>query len=110
MDCKKINKKLAIYSQYPAVKIGRLAVDKKYQKYGIGSAILTSTSLLIKEMSKDLGIAFITIDAYYIAKTFYLKNSFKLMKVHNIAKLKRASEHDNTISIPMYKNIKKIRI
>ena len=110
VECKKINKKSAIYSHYPAVKIGRLAVDEKYRNYGIGSAILISISKMIKEISNDVGISFITIDAYCIARKFYLKNSFKQMKIENSKKLKRTSKRNLTTSIPIYKEIKKIKI
>lgn len=80
VECKKIGKK-GIYSDYPAIKIGRLSVDKHYHNLGIGSEILISICEMIKELSKDVGISFITIDAYCSARKFYLNNSFEQMKI-----------------------------
>jgi len=40
-DAIKINAKLEIkYPVYPAIKIGRLAVDKKYKCKGVGSTLI----------------------------------------------------------------------
>lgn len=97
-----------IYPEYPAVKIGRLAVNEKFKGLHIGTAILDSTCKLIKKMSKKLGIGYITLDAYCSARKFYLKNEFRDMQIHNLKKLKRASKRDSAASIPMYKNIKKV--
>ena len=109
VECKRIGKK-GIYPSYPAIKIGRLSVDKHYQNLGIGSEILLSICIMIKELSKDVGISFITIDAYCSARKFYLNNSFEQMNIKNPKKLKRKSTYDETTSIPMYKEIEKIKI
>lgn len=111
IECKKIDKTLKTeYKDYPAIKIGRLAVDKRYKGLEIGNEILASICELIKEISEELGVSFITIDAYCNARKFYQKNSFTLKKIHNPEKLKRKSQRDETTSIFMYKNIKKIKI
>ena len=109
VKCEKIDKKIqSIYPDYPAVKIGRLAVDEKYAGNHIGTEILDSVSKFIKKLSKNLGIGYITVDAYCNARKFYLNNEFKFMHIHNPKKLKRASKRNKTTSVPMYKNIKKV--
>lgn len=60
---------------YPAVKIGRLAIDKNYSKQGIGSEILTFLKVLFTSGNRT-GCRFITIDAYRAALSFYKKNNF----------------------------------
>ena len=60
IQCKTITKKKGIYPEYPAVKIGRLAIDEKYKGIGLGNDILDTICIMIKKMSKKLGISFIT--------------------------------------------------
>ena len=65
-------------SDYPAVKIGRLAVNVKYQGSDIGSTLMD----FIKEKSivkSRSGCAFITVDALHNAIPFYLKNDFEFL-------------------------------
>lgn len=63
---------------YPAVKIGRLAIDKRYQGSRIGSDILNFIKCMFKENNRT-GCAFITVDALPAALTFYIKNRFKCL-------------------------------
>ncbi len=65
-------------SDYPAVKIGRLAVNVKYQGFDIGSAIMDfiKKNCIMKNRS---GCAFITVDALKSAIPFYLKNDFEFL-------------------------------
>ncbi len=65
-------------SDYPAVKVGRLAVDKRYQRHDIGSDILN----FIKDMfacGSRTGCVFITVDALRNALPFYFKNRFNCL-------------------------------
>lgn len=111
IECGKIDKTIETkYKFYPAVKIGRLAVDERYKGIGIGNEILASTCAFIKDISKELGISFITVDALCKARKFYSKNSFKQKRIHNPKKLKRRANLDETTSIFMYKKIEKIKI
>ena len=69
---------------YPAVKVGRLAVNKKYQGNDIGSDILN----FIKSMfvyENRTGCVFVTVDALRDALPFYLKNSFRYIDNSQIA-------------------------
>lgn len=65
---------------YPAVKIGRLGVNKNYQHKGDNWGSLTLDS--IKEWmitENKTGCRFITVDAYPAAVPFYQKNGFLFM-------------------------------
>lgn len=74
IECRTINKNIEVtYPFYPSVKICRLAVNKKYKGIGLGNEILASICELIKNISKELGVKFITVDAYFNACEFYVK-------------------------------------
>ncbi len=60
---------------YPAVKIGRLAVNEQYQNSGYGRLIVESVISKFRE-NKILGCRFITVDALKSAIPFYLKCGF----------------------------------
>ncbi|GHU73946.1 hypothetical protein FACS189413_18640 [Bacteroidia bacterium] len=61
---------------YPAVKIGRLAVAKKYAGSGMGRKILNIVTQIYLEQNQRSGCRFITVDAYANAFGFYQKNGF----------------------------------
>ena len=66
----------------PAVKIGRLALDKKYTKKGLGTHVLRSILISLKELSENkVGFRFIVVEGYAKALTFYIvKNGFENLK------------------------------
>ena len=61
---------------YPALKIGRLAVNEEYAGTGIGTFILDSIKYAFTSV-KRLGCRFITVDALNSATAFYERNGFK---------------------------------
>jgi GNAT superfamily N-acetyltransferase len=65
------------YSFYPAVKIGRFGVDKKYQHSGVGTQLMDFIRQLFTYENKT-GCRFLTVDAYNKPETlsFYLKSGF----------------------------------
>lgn len=65
---------------YPAVKIGRLGVDKGYKGEGLGTQALTFIKYFFVVKNKT-GCRFLTLDAYNKESviSFYQKNSFVLM-------------------------------
>ena len=72
-------------SSFPAIKIGRLAVDCGYQGNRIGAQILD----YIKGMSVDntkTACKFITVDAYKDSLGFYEKNDFKFLTEKDVNK------------------------
>jgi GNAT superfamily N-acetyltransferase len=60
---------------YPAAKIGRLAVSDSVAGNGIGRFILDSVKDFFSEKD-DIACRFLTVDAYSSAFDFYLKNGF----------------------------------
>lgn len=75
---------------FPAVKIGRLAVNEEFQNRGYGTDIL---ELLVMSFIKNnkTGCQFITVDAINQHKTtrFYEKNGFQYVTLSDIGKKSR---------------------
>ncbi|MFI3287709.1 MAG: GNAT family N-acetyltransferase [Rikenellaceae bacterium] len=65
-------------NNYPAIKIGRLAVNERYASNHIGSQILTVIKQWFKP-NKFSGCRFVIVDAYSTAVQFYEKNGFKFL-------------------------------
>lgn len=63
------------YPSHPAVKVGRFAVSKKYQKKGLGKALMDFIKGWFTIQNKT-GCRFITVDADKDAVEFYKKNGF----------------------------------
>ncbi len=61
---------------YPAVKVGRLAVNKDYMGNGLGTFILDNIKYAFSTV-KRLGCRFITVDALSTAVKFYERNGFR---------------------------------
>lgn len=98
-DSIKINEPLEInYPMYPAIKIGRLAVHKDYQGIHIGSILLDWIVGFCLELGSDVGIRFISIDAYNQEKTkeFYYKNLFEELQ---------PKKNKNRRNVPMYRDL-----
>lgn len=96
------------YSTCPAIKIGRFAVNKKYNSLGLGTVLLDNLCYQIKRISEIHGVRFITVDAYCNVRGFYYKNEFNHLKIHNKNKLMRTSERNPNLTIPLYKDLKRI--
>lgn len=64
--------------EYPAVKIGRLAVSKNYCGKHIGEAILLQVKHMFATMRRS-ACRFITVDAYAAAVPFYEKCGFTFL-------------------------------
>lgn len=63
---------------YPAIKLGRLAVNENCTGLGIGTFILNSLKFTFANESR-IGCRFITVDALDKAINFYLKNGFQFL-------------------------------
>lgn len=60
------------YEEYPALKIGRLAVDKEYQgKHIIGPYLFRLAIGIAQTVNKNIGVRFIVVDAKGIAVDWY---------------------------------------
>lgn len=68
------------YPSFPAVKIGRLAVNKKYQRLGIGTALLNMTKEYFLTSNRT-GCRFLTVEAYNKTEVtdFYINNGFQYL-------------------------------
>lgn len=64
------------FSEIPAMKIGRLAIDKRFQKQGIGAFILKWAIGYVEFYSHHLGIRYVTVDAYSHKVDWYESHSF----------------------------------
>lgn len=76
----KFRQKGIIIGDYPALKIGRLAVGNNYQKSGVGGFIIDLIVGKSLRLSKDIGCRLVTVDAYPQAIEFYEKLGFKPIK------------------------------
>lgn len=77
----KLNRKIANNKrrkEYPAVKIGRLAVSKDYSGKHIGRSILLQVKHMFATMRRS-ACRFITVDAYAAAVPFYEKCGFMFL-------------------------------
>ena len=81
---------------YPAVKVGRLAVGIDYQGYDIGSRILDFIKYTFVDKNRA-GCVFVTVDALIEAVGFYAKNRFKV--------LDSRQENDGCQTVSMYYNL-----
>ena len=61
--------------ELPSIKVGRLAINTKYQNMGLGKQLLDFIKSTIYE-KRFAGCRLITVDAYSAAIPFYEKNSF----------------------------------
>lgn len=68
------------YKKYPAIKIARLAIDKKFQHNGIGTFLLSWAAGKAYQSSQHIGCRYITVDSKPESKEFYEKCGFKLVK------------------------------
>ncbi len=73
--------------EYPAVKISRLAVHKDFRKRVVGTFLVkAAVGKIAGAIIKEIGVRFVTVDAYEQATEFYKKLGF----TQNLAK-KRTS-------------------
>ena len=69
----KFKDKDVYYKVFPAVKVGRLGVDKKFEKKCLGRFLFLQIIHHAIKVSKQIGFRFITIDSYVSAYDFYKK-------------------------------------
>ena len=64
------------YQKYPAVKLARLAVDKKYQNRGFGRILMGEFFETARDAVWIEGGRFVTVDAKNTARGFYEQYGF----------------------------------
>ena len=102
-DSIKVNEELVIrYPLYPSLKIGRLAIDKKYQGQGIGTYIIDYIIFYARFIQELLGVRFLSVDSYNNKHTlnFYSRNNFKKFKKNN---------YQHTVPMYLDLNISKLK-
>lgn len=111
----KIKGKLNINSNkrgISAVKIGRLAIDRKYSNKGLGSHILRSILNNLKKISENkVGFRFIIIEEYAKAFNFYVvRNGFEYLKKDekSIKNIDFIMNRDPTKTFYLYLDLEKI--
>ncbi|MBI2103306.1 GNAT family N-acetyltransferase [Candidatus Woesearchaeota archaeon] len=73
-----------LYRSLPALKIGRLCVDEKFQKRGLGRLMIIFAIEKAKEIAMDkAGCRFITVEPKEPSVGFYTKLNFKPIKTKN---------------------------
>ncbi|MBI5159494.1 GNAT family N-acetyltransferase [Candidatus Micrarchaeota archaeon] len=68
------------YKTLPALKIGRIATDTRFQRRGIATAMVKFAISIALDTSVIVGCRFLIVDAKEAAEDFYLKNGFRLLK------------------------------
>jgi GNAT superfamily N-acetyltransferase len=68
------------YSRYPAVKLARLATDKRFERKGIGSHMLFAAIGLAQRVADITGCRYITVDSKPGSTGFYIRYGFKIVK------------------------------
>lgn len=81
-------------SNYPAIKIGRLAVDKNYGSKGLGSSLMDAIKKTTNDNARYSAFRFLTVDAYISAIPFYTKNGFVEMLTEKEEKSTRTMYFD----------------
>jgi len=66
------------FDTYPALMIGRLAVDRRFRKKGIGSYLCSWCLGLARDLSKQLGCRYVVLHAREEVIPFYDRNHFVL--------------------------------
>lgn len=76
-------KRLPRYPDFPAVLIGRLAIDHRYQGQGLGSALLIDIYRRTKRIGVDAALLGVIVDATDdAARLFYEKHQFQRSPVN----------------------------
>jgi len=83
------------YRYYPAIKIGRLGVNKEYQGQNVGGQMLEFIKGFFFRDRKT-GFRFLTVDAYNKPEVlnFYAKNGFSLLTEKDAGKPTRTMKYD----------------
>jgi GNAT superfamily N-acetyltransferase len=76
---------------FPAIKIGRLGVQKGLQRSGVGTHLLRYTVGVVVRLNRELnvGCRFITLDAYPKSVSFYERKNFVFNKHYKSTRQKQ---------------------
>lgn len=69
------------YGSLPALKVGRICVDSRFERRGIGTEMIRLAYRHAEKIQKELaGCRFVTLDAKRSSLAFYEKLGFKVLK------------------------------
>lgn len=75
-----ITRSLPHYQEFPAILIGRFAIDHRYQGMGRGGELLAAALRVALEITNTVGAAFVLVDAKNeIVQRFYERYTFALL-------------------------------
>ena len=66
------------YKDIPALKLGRFALQKKYQQQGVGTLMIKYALGKALNVSEEVGCRVMTVDAYKQRLEWYMKRGFEL--------------------------------
>lgn len=68
------------YHKYPSNKIARLAVDKRFERKGVGRFLVLAAIGLAISVSEIIGCRYVTVDSKTESISFYEKLGFKIVE------------------------------
>lgn len=71
------------YGNIPAIKIARLAIDKNFQRNGLGSFLINFAVSIVSQIRLQMGAKFITVDCYAHRISYYEKFGFVINNIQN---------------------------
>lgn len=89
------------YRKYPSIKIARLAVDKRFERKGIGRYLVLAAIGLALSVTKIIGCRYLTVDSKPESISFYEKLGFQVVEKY------RQNEYPK-MYLDMYPIIEKI--
>lgn len=93
------------YNFAPAIKIGRLAVDKRCQGCGVGARLIYSVFGLAEYLSRSSGIRYVTLDALPQRVSYY--EGFGFVKNKQVHKDYRALRNVDLVNTSMRFDLQK---
>ena len=81
------------YTEFPAIKIARLAVISDFQNRGIGKTILKYIVGYARSLQDDIGVRFLSVDAYPKSAEFYEHLGF----LYNLHAKERGNKHTHSM-------------
>lgn len=83
LETEEKEKEKVLYSNIPALKIARLAIDKNCQHKGFGVFLINYAVKIASDMRENMGIKFITVDCYEHRLSYYKKQGFIINNIQN---------------------------
>ena len=96
------------YKELPAIKIGRICVDDKYQKIGIGSLMIKFAMFTASELNERVGCRFMTLDAKRNCDPKKDAIHFYKKKIGFLELLQSEEERKKSTTTPLYRDLTKI--